>query len=99
MREEADRIIAEEGWTKAAMGRMRKIDSFLKESQRLNSIGTSKSPMSGLELCAHCVSVLMSRKALQDWTLSDGTLIPKGTFIGIASDAMNKDEVRLPLLL
>jgi cytochrome P450 len=41
MREEAEKIIEEEGWTKTAMQRMRKVDSFLKESQRLNSIGNS----------------------------------------------------------
>ncbi|KAF9453726.1 cytochrome P450 [Macrolepiota fuliginosa MF-IS2] len=80
MREEAKPIIAEDGWTKAAMHRMRKIDSFLKESQRLNSVG----------------SMLMSRKALQDWKLSDGTLIPAGTFVGVASDAMNKEEASFP---
>ncbi|KXN83236.1 Ent-kaurene oxidase [Leucoagaricus sp. SymC.cos] len=80
MREEAETIVTQEGWTKAAMQKMRKIDSFLKESQRLNSAG----------------SLLMIRKTLQDWTLSGGTLIPAGTFVGIASDAMNKDEEAFP---
>jgi hypothetical protein len=42
MRKEAEAIIEEDGWTKAAMQRMRKIDSFLKESQRLNSAGSSE---------------------------------------------------------
>lgn len=37
----------------------------------------------------------MFRKALQDWTLSDGTFIPAGTFFGIASGPMNRDEVRV----
>jgi len=40
----------------------------------------------------------MTRKALKDWTSFDGTFIPAGTFIGVASDAMNKDEVSLSLL-
>lgn len=80
MREEAEKIIEEDGWTKAAMQRMRKIDSFLKECQRLNSIG----------------NMLMTRKALKDWTLSDGTLIPTGTFVAIANDAMNKDDEVFP---
>lgn len=35
----------------------------------------------------------ISRKTLKDWTLSDGTLIPAGTPVSIASDAMNKEEV------
>ncbi|KAJ3556908.1 hypothetical protein NP233_g11870 [Leucocoprinus birnbaumii] len=80
MREEAEKILEEDGWTKPAMQRMRKIDSFLKESQRLNSIG----------------NMLMTRKTLKDWSLSDGTLIPAGTFVGIANDAMNKDEDAFP---
>jgi len=80
MRKEAEAVIAEDGWTKAAMQKMRKIDSFLKESQRLNSLG----------------GMIISRKALKDWTLSDGTLIPAGTFFGIAGDAMNKDEMSFP---
>ncbi|OBZ73434.1 Ent-kaurene oxidase [Grifola frondosa] len=34
LREEVDAIISTDGWSKAAMDKMRKIDSFLKESQR-----------------------------------------------------------------
>jgi hypothetical protein len=42
MREEAERVIKEEGWTKAALNSMVKIDSFLRESQRINTNGPSK---------------------------------------------------------
>ena len=35
LREEVESIIAEEGWSKASIGKMRKLDSFLKESMRL----------------------------------------------------------------
>ena len=41
LREEIEPIIAAEGWTKAAMGKMWKLDSFLRESQRFNGIGLS----------------------------------------------------------
>lgn len=41
MREEVEEIIANEGWTKASMGKLRKVDSFIKESQRF-SIGSCK---------------------------------------------------------
>ena len=44
LREEAEAITAADGWTKAAMGKMRKLDSFLKESQRYNGIGMSAPP-------------------------------------------------------
>jgi hypothetical protein len=37
MREEAEREVATQGWTKAALGNMHKIDSFLRESMRINS--------------------------------------------------------------
>ena len=43
LREEVEAIVAAEGWTKAAMGKMWKIDSFLKESQRVNGVGLSMS--------------------------------------------------------
>jgi hypothetical protein len=41
MREEAERIVAEQGWSKAALGSMHKIDSFIRESQRLTGSGPS----------------------------------------------------------
>ena len=43
LREEVESIIAEEGWSKASIGKMRKLDSFLKESQRLNGVGCGES--------------------------------------------------------
>ena len=44
MRDEVETVIAEEGWTKAALQKMRKIDSFLKENQRIEGLGHSTSP-------------------------------------------------------
>lgn len=41
MRKEVESVIAVHGWTKAAMKEMRKVDSFLKESQRMNSTANS----------------------------------------------------------
>lgn len=43
MREEVEEVILSEGWTKAAMGKMRKVDSFLKESQRMAAGGRKAS--------------------------------------------------------
>jgi hypothetical protein len=45
IRKEVETIVAEDGWTKVAMTRMRKLDSFLKESQRLNGLGACESRM------------------------------------------------------
>ncbi|KAF5349477.1 hypothetical protein D9756_008934 [Leucocoprinus leucothites] len=80
MREEAENAISAYGWTKSAMQHMRKIDSFLKESQRLHSMGY----------------VQMLRKAKKDWTLSNGTVIPAGAFVGIASHPMHQEESSFP---
>ncbi|KAH7908171.1 cytochrome P450 [Hygrophoropsis aurantiaca] len=76
LREEVEAIIEKEGWSKGAMVKMRKVDSFLRETQRFEGIG--------------CLS--MGRKALKDVTLSDGTIIPKGTIVAIASHATHRDE-------
>lgn len=35
MRNEVVSVLQTDGWTKASMGKMRKVDSFIKESQRL----------------------------------------------------------------
>ncbi|KAK7686505.1 hypothetical protein QCA50_010103 [Cerrena zonata] len=69
LREEVDSVIKEEGWTKAAMQKLKKVDSFMRESLRVNGIN-------GLSL---------TRKALQSITLSSGTFIPAGTMLTAAS--------------
>ncbi|KAG5651807.1 hypothetical protein H0H81_007330 [Sphagnurus paluster] len=76
LREEIEQIIREEGLTKASLGNMWKLDSFIKESQRLggNSAAT------------------MSRKVLKDFTFSDGTLVPAGHTVAVPNCAMHHDE-------
>ncbi|KAI0691476.1 cytochrome P450 [Cytidiella melzeri] len=69
LREEVEAVIAEEGWSKSALQKMRKVDSFIKECQR----------------CHGFSSLTMDRKALKDFTFSDGTFIPKGAIVCVAS--------------
>jgi hypothetical protein len=38
LRQEVDAVIREEGWTKAGIDKMHKIDSFLRETQRLDGL-------------------------------------------------------------
>ncbi|KAI5118676.1 hypothetical protein M0805_003613 [Coniferiporia weirii] len=76
LREEVERVIAQDGWSKIAMTKMWKLDSFLKESQRLNGINM----------------LSLNRKVLVDYTLSDGTFLPAGTFIACNADATHRDE-------
>jgi hypothetical protein len=44
MRAEAERAVQQDGWTKTAINNMHKLDSFLRESQRLNGSKISKLP-------------------------------------------------------
>ncbi|KAJ7489663.1 cytochrome P450 [Mycena galericulata] len=75
MREEAERVVKEEGWTKAALNNMVKIDSFLRESQRINA----NSP------------VTMTRKVVSKdgFRFSDGTVLPYGTYLCVAARAVH----------
>ena len=43
LREEIEGVVREEGWTKAAVQRMRKLDSFMKETARFLGLGASTS--------------------------------------------------------
>ncbi|GJE90628.1 cytochrome P450 [Phanerochaete sordida] len=76
LREEIEGIVRVEGWTKAAVQRMRKLDSFMKECQRLNGLG----------------ALAMSRIAVQDYTFADGTRVPKGTLVMAVSRSMHHDD-------
>ncbi|KZT01552.1 cytochrome P450 [Laetiporus sulphureus 93-53] len=76
LREEVEAVVQQEGWTKAAMGKMHKLDSFFKEVQRLNGI----------------VARGLDRKAMKDFRFSDGTFVPAGTYIAAPAVAMHHDE-------
>jgi Cytochrome P450 len=46
LREEIETLVAEEGWKKSTVMKMRKLDSFLKESIRMHPIGQGIPPPS-----------------------------------------------------
>ncbi|KIP05259.1 hypothetical protein PHLGIDRAFT_490945 [Phlebiopsis gigantea 11061_1 CR5-6] len=75
LREEVERVIADEGWTKAAIGKMGKLDGFMRESQRVTGV----------------ITVAMLRKVMQPLTLSCGTHIPRGTLIAAPAAATHLD--------
>ncbi|KAI0652467.1 cytochrome P450 [Trametes meyenii] len=76
LREEIETVVQEEGWTKAAMGKMWKLDSLLREYQRHDGIGL----------------ITMPRKAMKDVTLLDGTLVPRGTTVVATSHGTHRDS-------
>ncbi|KIL66539.1 hypothetical protein M378DRAFT_160521 [Amanita muscaria Koide BX008] len=67
MRDEVEAMIREEGWSKTAIGKMKKLDSFIKESLRF----------SGFLLTS------MRRKVMKDFTFSNGMTIPAGNTIAV----------------
>ncbi|KAN0130728.1 Cytochrome P450 [Lactarius tabidus] len=75
LRHDVETAVAEEGWTKAGMDKMLKVDSFLRESQRINVVGTY-----GLTRCA-----------LRPFTFSNGVTIPAGTAISTPISAIHTD--------
>lgn len=80
LREEIENVVGQEGWTKSAMGNLRKLDSFLKESQRLTGLS----------------AVSTYRRVLKPFTFSDGTCIPPGHTLAIAAHSTHLDDAIYP---
>ncbi|KAF8576152.1 cytochrome P450 [Ramaria rubella] len=76
IRAEIEAVITEHGWSKASMARLHKLDSFLKESLRMD--GTT--------------GVNMHRYALKEFTFSDGTRIPQGGIASVLMPEIHHDE-------
>ncbi|KAG6872887.1 hypothetical protein C0995_005592 [Termitomyces sp. Mi166 len=76
LREEVETVIKEDGYSKMSLHKMVKLDSFIKESQRLGANN----------------ALIMQRKVLKDFTFSDGTVVPKGHIIAVPNFAMHLDE-------
>ncbi|KAI0248473.1 cytochrome P450 [Lactifluus subvellereus] len=75
LRQEIEAAVAEEGWTNVGMDKMHKIDSFLRETQRLDTLGI----------------VTMQRLALRPFTFSNGLTIPAGTLVGVPVGTIHTD--------
>ena len=64
---------------------MHKIDSFIKESQRLSPITNRNwNLLSFTDLKIDLFLVGISRLAMKDFTFSDGTVIPRGTSLSVS---------------
>jgi len=77
MRREVLEVTTEHGWSKLSMIRLRKVDSFLKESQRVNGLS----------------ALTMDRRVMRQegFTFSNGTHVPHGHHIGVASGGIHMD--------
>ncbi|KAF2878219.1 cytochrome P450 monooxygenase-like protein [Massariosphaeria phaeospora] len=80
LREEIKKILAEDGkwtsWKKPSFYKLKKLDSFMRESQRMN-------PPTLLSY---------HRVMLHDHMLQDGTLLPKGSHIAMAVNEIQNDN-------
>jgi cytochrome P450 len=88
LREEADQVIGECGWTKDALDRLEKLDSFIRETQRLSPLAPGKDSVThnGHRVLILITPVSTQRLAVEDFTFSNGVRIPKGTIIqGVAT--------------
>ncbi|KAH3940618.1 hypothetical protein HBH98_219170 [Parastagonospora nodorum] len=79
LREEIRSVFETEGgkWRKQGLTKLVKMDSFMRETVRFNPLFAGQ----------------LDRVALKDTTLSDGTLLPKGTYVTVPSFAMYMDDM------
>ncbi|KAL5041778.1 cytochrome P450 [Aspergillus fruticulosus] len=63
------------GWSKSALSRLHKLDSFMTETQRHNPPGI----------------MTFNRRMTSDMTLSNGTYLPRGTYLAAASSQIAMD--------
>ncbi|KAG2153600.1 cytochrome P450 [Suillus bovinus] len=76
LRDEVDPIVQRDGWNVQSVANMRKIDSFLRESARINGVS----------------SLGFFRQAMRDFSLSDGTFLPKDCFIAVSLPPFHRDS-------
>jgi hypothetical protein len=96
IREECRKALLEHQWTIRALDSMFILDSFLKESARMNTIegGTKRTLTLILAISANKLSIVaVKRKVIQDYTFQDGSSVSKGTYIGIPNHAIHYDPV------
>ncbi|KAI0060666.1 cytochrome P450 [Artomyces pyxidatus] len=80
LRDEVEAVVGAIGWTKAAMGKMRKLDSFLRECQRVHGINT----------------ITLKRITRQPFTFSNGVTIPAGVIVSTPVRATHADDENYP---
>ncbi|TFK39713.1 cytochrome P450 [Crucibulum laeve] len=76
LRAEVEEVTRAEGWSKASLDKMRHLDSFFRETQRLHPLG--------------CITA--TRKALEDHMFYNNTFIPKGFTVSLPAEATMLDE-------
>ncbi|KAJ7460275.1 cytochrome P450 [Mycena latifolia] len=78
LREEAERVYQEHGgeWTKAAIAKLHRLDSAVRESARVSAIGGN---------------ALARRVKIDGFTLPNGLEVPNGSTVGVSMDGIHFD--------
>ena len=97
LRQEVDAVVREEGWTKAGIDKMHKIDSFLRETQRIDnftarSLDVFPSQVRKVDSTLCFFPVAVNRCAIRPFTFSNGVTVPAGTFVSVPANATHRDE-------
>jgi cytochrome P450 len=76
------------------MDKMYKIDSFIRETQRLDGLNMSPSYiLSNIQiLMCRALSVLAVRLVLRPFTFSNGVTVPPGILVAVPAGAAHRDE-------
>ena len=96
LREEIIGVVVESGWSKKSIDRLDKLDSFIRETQRMSPLSAGES-ITTLDIHdtnpQYRPSFLVSiqRLAVDDFTFSNGVHIPKGTLIHGPAAAIEAD--------
>ncbi|PVF93220.1 cytochrome P450 [Serendipita vermifera] len=80
LREEVLEVLSTGEWTKDAIDRLRKLDSFVRETQRLSGIS----------------NISMARTAIQDFTFSNGVRVAKGEMVQAVGNPLHHDPEIYP---
>ncbi|KAJ7579742.1 cytochrome P450 [Mycena floridula] len=75
LREEIEAAVKTDGFTKAAVNKMHKVDAFFMESQRMAVVS----------------AVGLRRRIMKEFTFSDGTVVPAGFSLGVALWSLHFD--------
>ncbi|KAG6025447.1 hypothetical protein E4U40_002670 [Claviceps sp. LM458 group G5] len=98
LRQEMIIALADGGWQKTTLNRLYKLDSLLKESQRLSPVFLRGCPIEPhyYYLYTDNKVVTFNRIFHEPINLSDGTHLPSGTRIAVPSHAMLQDPLHVP---
>lgn len=95
LREEVDEILQREGWTKQAMDEMVRVDSFIKESQRLSPLSNGSQILAVVRAITDVsISIVSAQRVLlQDFTFYEGTTLPAGTCIALCTHSAHFSDM------